>query len=133
MSAENVAVVQAFADAFNRGDLPGALALLADDAIVDAAGGVQHSGVFTGGAKGFASLVEIMTTNLDVRIDECVLLDAGDTVVTKMVVTFTSKHTSRSTRQRVTELYTVENGKITFLDAFYKNPAAVLAVQTEAE
>lgn len=133
MSEENVAVVQAFADAFNRGDLPGALALLADDGIVDEAGGMQHSGVFTGGAKGFASLVEIMTKNLDARIDECELLDAGEVVVSKMVLTFSSKHTSRSTRQRVTELYTVKDGKITFLDSYYKNPAAVLAVQTESE
>jgi hypothetical protein len=131
MSEDNKAVVQAFVDAFKRGDLPAALDLLADNGIVDEAGGMQHSGVFTGGGKGFAQLVEIMTRNMDARIDSNELLDAGDVVVSKLVLTFTSKRTGRSIQTKVTELYTVRNGKIQFLDSFYKNPAAVLAIQTE--
>jgi ketosteroid isomerase-like protein len=133
MSEENKAVVQAFVDAFKRGELPAALELLAEDGIVDEAGGMQHSGVFTGGGKGFAALVEIMSKNMDARIDEDELIDAGDVVVSKMLLTFTSKRTGRSAKVKVTELYTVFGGKITFLDSYYKNPAAVLAIQTETE
>jgi hypothetical protein len=133
MSDANKAVVQAFIDAFKRGDLPAALDLLADDGVVDEAGGMQHSGVFTGGGKGFAALVELMSKNMDAAIEESELLDTGDVIVSKLELTFTSKKTGRSIRARATELYTVRDGKITFLDSYYKNPSAVLAIQTETE
>lgn len=130
MSEADKQVVKQFVDAFIRGDIEFALGCLAEDSIVDEADGMEFSGKFTGPA-GFAKLLEKMSAGVDARIDRNDLIDGGDVIVSRLQMTFTSKGSGRSLPTRVTELYTVRDGKITHLDSFYKDPAGVNALYLE--
>src|SRR5438046_2661521 len=116
MSEENLKVVRSFVEAFQRGDLPGALEILADDSVVDEAAGMKHSGVFHGPA-GFQQLINLLSADLDAEVASCDYLDTGEEIITKMTLKATSKATGKTMSQKVTELYTVKNGKIAFLDS----------------
>ncbi|MFD9668573.1 nuclear transport factor 2 family protein [Rhodococcus sp. NPDC059968] len=131
MSDSEKKVVQAFVEAFSRGDIDTALTHLADDGVIDEAEGMNHSGLYKGGPKGFSKLLVLMTAEMDAAVDSCDYLDAEGVIVTKMALTFTSKKTGRKFPTRVTELYTVKNGRITSLDSYYKDPAGVAALQAE--
>lgn len=130
MSDADKQVVKGFVDAFIRGDLEDALSRLADDAIVDEADGMDFSGKFTGPA-GFVKLIEKMTAGVEPRIDTNTLIDGGDVIVSRLEMTFTSKGSGRSMPTRVTEIYTVRDGKIVGLDSFYKDPVAINALYNE--
>ncbi|GAY07247.1 nuclear transport factor 2 family protein [Pseudonocardia sp. N23] len=130
MSDADKQVVKEFVDAFIRGDLDDALSRLADDAIVDEADGMDFSGRFTGPA-GFAKLIEKMSAGVEARIDSNELIDGGHVIVSRLEMTFTSTGSGRSLPTRVTEIYTVRDGRIVGLDSFYKDPLAVNALYNE--
>jgi ketosteroid isomerase-like protein len=131
MTTSGKDVVKAFVDAFARGDIDGALGYLAPDSLVDEADGLEFSGRYNGPA-GFRKLLDIMGARLEASVDACDYLVCDDgTVITKMALTFSSRATGRKLPTRVTELYTVQNGRITHLDSFYKDPAGVAALYAE--
>jgi uncharacterized protein len=130
MSDADKKVVEEFVDAFKRGDLPYALGCLADDAVVDEADGMSFSGKFIGPA-GFQQLVEKMSAWVDALITSNELLDTGEVIVSRLEITFRSKATGRELPTKVTEIYTVADGKITSLDSFYKDPVGVEKLHAE--
>jgi len=131
MSETDKAVVRSFVEAFARGDIDSALSMLAGDSLVDEADGMPFSGTFTG-PDGFKKLLDQMSSRLDASVDSCDYLDDGGVIVTRMALIFASRATGRKLPTRVTELYTVKDGKITHLDSFYKNPVGVAELFLES-
>jgi ketosteroid isomerase-like protein len=118
------AVVRSFIEAFARGDIDSALGMLDANSLVDEADGMPFSGKYHG-PDGFKKLLDQMSSRLDASVNSCDYLDDGGVIVTRMALTFASRASGRKLPTRVTELYTVSNGKITHLDSFYKDPAGV--------
>jgi ketosteroid isomerase-like protein len=121
-------VVRSFVEGFARGEVD--FGLLAEDCVVDEAGGLPFSGQYLG-RDGFKKLLEALGSRLAASVDSCEFLDAGGIVVTRLAMTFSSRATGRKLPARVTELYTVEDGRIRLLDSFYKDPVAVAALFVE--
>ncbi|MFC4948134.1 nuclear transport factor 2 family protein [Pseudonocardia sp. GCM10023141] len=131
MTVSGKDVVREFVDAFARGDIDSALGHLAADSLVDEADGLQFSGRYHG-PDGFKKLLDTMGSRLEASVDGCDYVVGDDgVVITKMALTFSSRATGRKLPTRVTELYTVQNGKIVHLDSFYKDPAGVAALYAE--
>ena len=131
MTASNKDVVVAFVDAFARGDIDRALSFLAADAVIDEADGLEFSGRYHG-PGGFRTLLGLLGARLAATVDSCDFLVADDgTVISKLALTFSSHATGRALPTRVTELYTVQNARITHLDSFYKDPVGVAALYAE--
>ncbi|MGW0085260.1 nuclear transport factor 2 family protein [Streptomyces sp. NPDC003393] len=130
MSESQKAVVRSFVEAFARGDIDAALGHLAEDSLVDEADGLPFSGKYVGPA-GFKQLLDTMGSRLDATVDSCDYIDGGSVVITAMALTFSSRATGRKVPIRVTELYTVKDGRITHLDSYYKDPAGIAALFNE--
>ncbi|HEY1974101.1 MAG TPA: nuclear transport factor 2 family protein [Pseudonocardia sp.] len=127
MSSPNATVVQKFLDAFAGGDVTTALSCFAEDCVVDEAHGLPFSGRYVGRA-GFLDILGRMSAHFDAKVTSVQVLDAGEVVVGKLGLTFTSKTTGRELATTVVELYTVEQGEITQADVYYKDPAALSAL-----
>lgn len=131
MSTSDKDVVKAFVDAFAKGDIDTALGYLAPDSLVDEAEGLAFSGRYHG-PDGFKKLLDSMGARLEASVDGCDYVVGDDgVIITKMALTFSSRATGRKLPTRVTELYTVQNGRIVHLDSFYKDPVGVAALYSE--
>lgn len=129
MSAENAKVVEGFLGAFSSGDVPGALSFLAPETVVDEAHGLPFSGTYVG-PNGFMDILGKMSALLGAKVDRIEVFDGGDVVIGKLLLTFTSNATGEELQTTAVELYTVEDGKITHADVYYKDPGAVTALAT---
>lgn len=114
-------VVEQFLALGIRGDVDGALALVGSTCVVDESGGFSHSGAYFG-PNGFLDLVTKMLADFAPVVTDTTLHDAGEFVVGRMNVTFTSQETGRSIAMPVVEMYWVKDGKISHIDIYYKNP-----------
>jgi ketosteroid isomerase-like protein len=127
MSSENVRVVEQFEHAFVRGDMDEVLSLLHEDIVVHEAPSLPYAGDHRG-HDGFLKLAAAfnrvweMTSPLDLTF-----LDAGETAV---VVLVRYDVVARATGNPLTldhvEIYTVRDGKITDLDVYYRDTAAIV-------
>jgi hypothetical protein len=127
MSSPSAAVVRKFLDSFAGGDVPTALSCFAEDCVVDEAHGLPFSGRYVGHA-GFLDILGRMSAHFDAKVTSTEVLDAGEVVIGKLGLTFTSKASGRELATTVVELYTVAQGRITHADVYYKDPAALSAL-----
>lgn len=119
------AIVEKFVIAFGEGRLDDALSLLHDEFVIHAAGGVPYSGDYQG-AQGFSELITKILPVLDLTPSpEMEYLVDGEKVVIYYRLTFTARASGDSVEMRVTEVFTVRDGRIAELDVFYKDPSAV--------
>lgn len=112
MSEQAKEVVRQYVDAFNRGDLPGLKALLADDAEIQ---GVMGKGLFDRIAPVWQQLIE--GYNMRLRIDGMVA--DGNTVAVRYTETgtftkpaFGHQPTGKSYELVAMEWFEIEDGKI---------------------
>ena len=124
-------VVRSFYQRVEGGDLPGGLALLADDCAWTEMETFGHAGVYVG--------PEAVRDNIFVRIgaewapfalelDE--VLDAGTAVVGVGMYAGTCKETGKSIRARVVHLFRVRDGQIVSFEQF--TDTAAIAAAREA-
>jgi uncharacterized protein len=57
--------------------------------------------------------------------------DAADAVIIPIACRFTSRSTGRSVDTKVIEVFSVRDGKILDIDIFYKDPAAIAALEVD--
>lgn len=112
MSERAKQVVRQYVDAFNRGDLPGLRALLADDAEIQ---GVMDKGIFEKISHVWQQLIE--GYNMQLRIDG--MIAEGDTVAVRYTETgtftrpaFGQEPTGKSYELVAMEWFEIEGGKI---------------------
>jgi ketosteroid isomerase-like protein len=108
-------------------DLDAAVALLADDFVVDEPASLPFGGVRTG-PDGFRAVIGDLTKGYRLRLSNQKVRDAGDVVVVTLDIDLTSRATGRSVSMPLVDLYAVEDGRITRLDVFYKDTHEVLAI-----
>ncbi|MCK9876896.1 ester cyclase [Frankia sp. Ag45/Mut15] len=113
-------IVRQALDAFDGGDVPGALALMHEDLVVEAPGGVRVEGREAGAGYSAAFLAAFD----DVDVDTHILAEQGQLVVEEYTLTAThtgplreadgSEHppSGRRITLRVVEVYRVEGGLI---------------------
>jgi ketosteroid isomerase-like protein len=127
MSSENIRVVERFEHAFVRGDMDEVLSLLHEDIVVHEAPSLPYAGDHRG-HDGFLKLAEAfnrvweMTSPLDLTV-----LDAGETAVVVLVrYDVIARATGNALTLDHVEIYTVRDGKITDLDVYYRDTAAIV-------
>jgi uncharacterized protein len=127
MSSENIRVVERFEHAFVRGDMDEVLSLLHEDIVVHEAASLPYAGDHRG-HDGFLKLAATfngvweMTSPLDLTF-----LDAGEaTVVVLVRYDVIARATGNALTLDHVEIYTVRDGKITDLDVYYRDTAAIV-------
>ncbi len=127
MSRENVEVVEQFEHAFVRGDMDQVLSLLADDIVVHEAASLPYPGDHRGHG-GFLRLADAfnrvwqITSPLDLEF-----LDSGHTRVVVLVrFDVVARATGTPLTLELAEVYTVRDGKISDLDIYYRDTAAIV-------
>jgi len=113
MSQENVEMVRSAFEAFNRGDMDGAVADLAPDFRYTAAGLIpDRTGVFHGpeGFKEFFGWVASEFEDVQTEVDE--LIDGGDTVVVGATLRGHGKQSGAQGKFTFWQLWTVRDGKV---------------------
>lgn len=126
MSAADVEIVRKFLSSLIAGDLSGALALASDDLQLVEAGSIPHAGTYTGpeGLRQlFGSIGEIFG---GFELGDASFHDAGEFVVGRMQATFISRSHDKKVTMAVAEHYWVEDGKVSYVDVYYKEPALLL-------
>ena len=126
MSAENVELVSKFLNCLITGDLGGALGYAADDMTLVEAGSIPHAGTYVGRD----GLIQLVTAIGELfggfELHEASFHDAGEFVVSRMNATFVAKSGDRKVTMAVAEHYWVRDGKISYVDVYYKEPALLL-------
>lgn len=124
MSTTNVAIVKKMVDAFNAGDVNGALAIMHPDVILNEADSLPYPGI-TVGHEGFKGFLGKLRALFDVTTHDSRLYGAEDKVIIRIDITFKSRSSGRSVSMPVVEIYTLTNDKITHIDVFYKDAKAI--------
>ena len=127
MSGENVEVVQRHVDAWNRRDMATLSALWRSDAEIDwsrARGPLK--GVYRGRGEVETFWNEWYSTFADARLETQGFIEAGSEVVVSSTARFRGREGIEVTA-RSTNVYTVENGKITRLRMFQERAEALEA------
>ena len=124
MSGENVEVVQRHVDAWNRRDMATLSALWRSDAEIDwsrARGPLK--GVYRGRGKVETFWNEWYSTFAEARLETQGFIEAGSEVVASSTARFRGRE-GIEVIARSTNVYTVENGKITRLRMFQERAEA---------
>jgi uncharacterized protein len=112
MSQENVEMVRRAYEAYNRGDIDGAVSDFAPDCRYTAAGTIpDRTGVFHGreGYKEFIGWLRSEFDDAQAGIDE--LIDAGDTVVVGSTLRGRGKQSGAEAKFTFWQTWTVQDGK----------------------
>jgi ketosteroid isomerase-like protein len=127
MSRQNVDVVERFEHAFVRGDMDEVMALVDEDIVVHEAQSLPYPGDHRG-HDGFLRLTDAFNRVWEISSPlDLTFLDAGDTRVVVLVgFDVVARATGRPLRLELAEIYTVRDGKITDLDIYYRDTAAIV-------
>jgi ketosteroid isomerase-like protein len=130
MSQECLDAASKLLDSVMAGDMGAALGTLHAENVVHEPASLWYGGDWKG-PGGFAEILGLMTSKLDLKVNSYVVLDGGDHAVMKAEVTFTSKASGRTLDMPVVELYRSRDGQLVDMDIFYKDTAAVLELANE--
>jgi ketosteroid isomerase-like protein len=112
MSQENLKLVRRGYEAYNRGDLDGAVSDFACDCRYTAAGTIpDRTGVFRG-REGYKEFIGWLRSEFDdarAEIDE--LIDAGDTVVIGSTLRGRGKQSGAEAKFTFWQVWTIQDGK----------------------
>ena len=124
----NADVVRSFYEKVGSGDLPGGLALVAEDATWTEMETFGHAGVYVGpGAvrDNIFARIGAEWAPFGLAVDE--VLDAGTAVVGVGTYSGTCKDTGKSFEARVVHLFRVRDGKIASFEQFTDTAAIAAA------
>jgi ketosteroid isomerase-like protein len=121
-------VVNALFRALARGDLAGAQEFMHEGLVVHEPPGLPYTGDWSG-RDGFATLLRRLNSLFSVDLRAFHLVEAADRVVLCADAVFTCRATGRALPMPIVEVYRLEDGKIIDIDVFYKDPAAVAALE----
>jgi ketosteroid isomerase-like protein len=128
MSQENVEIVRRAYEAYNQGDIDGAVSDFAPDCRYTAAGTIpDRTGVFHGreGYKEFIGWLRSEFDDAQAGIDE--LIDAGDTVVVGSTLRGRGKQSGAEAKFTFWQTWTIQNGKFAYGQGFASRDEALEA------
>ena len=131
MSRENVELVRRGLEAYNRGDLDGAVADFAPDCEYVPTGALPGgSGVYRG-PEGYKRFVAWLREGFeDARLDVNDLIDAGDRVIAALTLRGRGKQSGVETSWDLWQVWTIRDGMIVHGQAFTDEAKALEAART---
>jgi ketosteroid isomerase-like protein len=112
MSEENVEIVRQAYEAFNRGDIDGAVANFAADLEYVSTGAIPGTDEVARGPEGFRQFLESWWGEFDEsRVDIHELIDAGDRVVASLTFRGRGKQSGVETTWGIWQAWTMRDGK----------------------
>ena len=126
-TAVTVEDLQAFADAFNRHDVPALMTFMTQDCVFDASAGPDVCGArFIGVEAVSAAFVDVWTVFPDAQWSNARHFVSGERGVSEWTFSGTRKDGTR-VEVHGCDLFTFRDGKIALKDSYRKNRPAVVA------
>jgi ketosteroid isomerase-like protein len=126
-------VARALYRALGQGDVAGTLDRLAEDVILDEPPELPWGGVHRGHDAFVGLVLAGMTAGVDMAIAEVVVIAGEDgEVVGRLSGTFTARATGESIPVTMVELLDIVGDKVTKVDVYTKDPAALAAFYARA-
>ncbi len=126
-------VVRGLYDALGKGDVPGVLARLDPDVIVDEPIQLPYGGVHQGRDVFVQSVLGAMMGHADVVITDAEVFEGPAGVVGTLTGTLTAHTTGEVFPLIMVEIHQVEDGTVRRIDVYTKNPHELAAFYTRAE
>ncbi|MFF2996721.1 nuclear transport factor 2 family protein [Streptomyces sp. NPDC057950] len=125
-------VVRGLYDALGKGDVPGVLARLAPEVIVDEPDQLPYGGVHQGREAFVRSVLGAMTGHADIAITAAEVFEGPTGVVGTLTGTLTAHTTGEVFPLTMVELHQVEDGAVRKIDVYTKNPHELAAFYARA-
>ncbi|MGW5061648.1 nuclear transport factor 2 family protein [Streptomyces sp. NPDC004096] len=126
-------VVRELYAALRKGDVPGVLARLAPEVIVDEPNRLPYGGVHQGRDVFVESVLGAMMGYADVAITEAEVFEGPAGVVGTLTGVLTARSTGEEYPLTMVEIHQVEDGSIHKIDVYTKNPDELAAFYARAE
>ncbi|MET8721391.1 nuclear transport factor 2 family protein [Streptomyces misionensis] len=126
-------VVRGLYDALGKGDVPGVLAKLAPDVIIDEPAQLPYGGVHQGREVFVQSILGAMMGYADVAITYAEVFEGPAGVVGRLTGTLTAHTTGEEFPLTMVEIHQVEDGAVRKIDVYTKNPHELAAFYARAE
>ncbi|KUJ55810.1 hypothetical protein ADL25_05150 [Streptomyces sp. NRRL F-5122] len=126
-------VVRELYAALRKGDVPGVLARLAPEVIVDEPNRLPYGGVHQGRDVFVESVLGAMMGYADVAITEAEVFEGAAGVVGTLTGTLTARSTGEEYPLTMVEIHQVEGGAVHKIDVYTKNPDELAAFYARAE
>ncbi|GAA5161191.1 MULTISPECIES: nuclear transport factor 2 family protein [Amycolatopsis] len=126
-------VVRELYDALSKGDVPGVLAKLAPEVIVDEPAQLPYGGVHRGSEVFVQSILGAMMGYANVVITSAEVFEGPTGVVGTLTGTLTAHSTGEQFPLTMVEIHQVEDGLVRKIDVYTKNPHELAAFYTRAE
>ncbi|MFD9128317.1 nuclear transport factor 2 family protein [Kitasatospora sp. NPDC059571] len=127
-------VVRGLYDALGKGDVPGVLAKLDPEVIVDEPAQLPYGGVHRGREVFVQSILGAMMGYANVAITDAQVFEGpADAVVGTLTGTLTAHTTGEQFPLTMVEIHTVEDGTVRKIDVYTKNPHELAAFYARAE
>lgn len=126
-------VVRGLYAALSKGDVPGVLAKLAPDVIVDEPNQLPYGGVHRGREVFVRSVLGAMMGYADVAITDTEVFKGPVGVIGTLTGTLTAHTTGEKFPLTMVEIHHVEDGTVRKIDVYTKNPHELAAFYARAE
>lgn len=126
-------VVRGLYEALGKGDVPGVLARLAPDVIVDEPSRLPYGGVHRGREAFVRSVLGTMTGRAVVAISAAEVFEGPAGVVGTLTGTLTAHTTGEEFPLTMVEIHQVQDGTVRRIDVYTKNPDELAAFYARAE
>ncbi|MFE2072683.1 MULTISPECIES: nuclear transport factor 2 family protein [Streptomyces] len=126
-------VVRGLYDALGKGDVPGVLAKLAPDVIIDEPAQLPYGGVHQGREVFVQSILGAMMGYADVAITDAEVFEGPAGVIGRLSGTLTAHTTGEEFPLTMVEIHQVEDGAVRKIDVYTKNPHELAAFYARAE
>ncbi|QUX26973.1 nuclear transport factor 2 family protein [Nocardiopsis akebiae] len=126
-------VVRGLYDALGRGDVPGVLAKLDPEVIVDEPTQLPYGGVHQGREVFVQSILGAMTGYANIAITDAAVFEGPAGVIGTLTGTLTAHTTGEQFPLTMVEIHQVEDGAVREIDVYTKNPHELAAFYARAE
>ncbi|MFE9250040.1 nuclear transport factor 2 family protein [Streptomyces sp. NPDC007088] len=126
-------VVRGLYDALSKGDVPGVLARLAPEVIIDEPIQLPYGGVHQGREVFAQSILGAMAGYANVAITDAEVFEGPAGVVGRLTGTLTAHTTGEDFPLTMVEIHQIEDGTVRKIDVYTKNPHELAAFYARAE
>jgi ketosteroid isomerase-like protein len=127
-TSESLPIVTKFLSHLRHGDIASCCELFADDAVIHEADSLPFGGARSG-PDGFRSLVADINLTHDVVLGKPKVDAVGKTAIVRFDIALTLRKTGQCVEMPVVDVYTVEGGRISQLDVYYKDTKAIAELE----
>jgi ketosteroid isomerase-like protein len=133
VTASPADVVRGLYDALSKGDVPGVLAKLAPEVIVDEPDQLPYGGVHQGREAFAQSVLGAMMGYANVAMTDAEVFEGPTGVVGTLTGLLTAHTTGEEFPLTMVEIHQVEDGMVRKIDVYTKNPHELAAFYARAE